>query len=274
MRSSVNGRLTIAKRSLSILNLLMPIPKFSASILVALLLSGGACYELPNTIDSTGIAASEIVPNYWLRQSIDRCEMAFDRPRFNLKSNSNKQINLLPPAKFTFKGKSLPTIKPDDGGDLILPCENGVAEFVVTDDRGSERRDKVDLSKITLQIPATAVDRATDLKIPVVGAAYPQAMDIQTRVEGSSSADNYDDMSIDTAEYQGDRTRITFDKKTQILTIPKQILNRIKTDRPTIRLAVKITMYERYPDNHSSPWLQYEYWTPAATIKLLPAAAN
>jgi hypothetical protein len=250
------------------------IKQFTASVLVALLLSGGACYEKQSIITSEGIKAADIVPNYWLRQSISACEMALDRPRFNLKSNSNKQINLISPAKFTFQGKLLVKDKPKidkekiDENIFILPCENGIAEFVVTDDRGGERRDRVDLSKLKLLLPQNPVDRSKDLKIPILGAAYPQDTNIQTRIEGSSSADNYDDMFMNTDEYKGDRTRITFDPKTQVLTIPSQILKRIKSNNPIIRLEVKIRLYYQYPDKHSSPWFQHEYWTPAATIKL------
>jgi hypothetical protein len=203
------------------------IKQFAASAIVALLLSGGACYEKQSIITSEGIKAADIVPNYWLRQSISACEMAFDRPRFNFKSSSNKQINLIPPAKFTFRGKLLEKI---DESIFILPCENGIAEFVVTDDRGGERRDRVDLSKLKLLLPQTPVDRSKDLKIPILGAAYPQDTNIQTRMEGSSSAANYDDMLMNTDEYKGDRTRITFDPKTQVLTIPSQILKRIKSN--------------------------------------------
>jgi hypothetical protein len=253
---------------------LTTIQKFTVGALVTLLLSGGACYEKPITIPSTGIKASDMLPNYWLRQSIDRCELAFDRPRFNLQSSSNKRINLIPPAKFTFQGKALLNNKSTtnenklDDDIFILPCENGTAEFVVTDDRGGERRDKVDLSKIKLQLPQTPVDRSKDLQIPIRGAAYPQHMEIQTRMTGSASTDNYDDMLMNTEEYQGDRTRITFDAKSQVLTIPARILKRIKSKQPTIQLEVKISLLYQYPTKESSPWLQYEYWTPSATIRL------
>ena len=229
---------------------------------------GGACYEKPSTIPSTGIKASDIVPNYWLRQSIDRCELAFDRPRFNLQSSSNKRINLIPPAKFTFQGKALVNDKNKLDDVFVLPCENGTAEFVVTDDRGGERRDKVDLSKIKLQLPQTPVDRSKDLRIPLLGAAYPKNMEIQTRMTGSASTDNYDDAFMNTEEYQGDRTRITFDAKSQVLTIPARVLKRIKSKQPTIQLEVKISLLYQYPTKESSPWLQYEYWTPSAVIKL------
>ena len=147
---------------------LLPIRHFVATALVGFLLSGGACYELPTTITSEGIPASDLVPSYWLRESIDSCQMIFDQPKFNLKSNSNKRVSLVAPAKFTFKGKPLIKEKPKtennsiDDNIFILPCENGDAEFVVTDDRGGERRDKLNLSKIKLQLPQTPIDRSKD----------------------------------------------------------------------------------------------------------------
>jgi hypothetical protein len=250
------------------------IQHLTASALVALLLSGGACYELPTTIDSVGISASDLVPNYWLRESIDSCEMIFDKPRFNLKANSNKRIDLIPPAKFTFKGKPLIKEKPKTEKDktddnlFILPCENGDAEFVVTDDRGGERRDKLNLRKIKLQLAQTPIDRSKDLKIPVVGAPYPQDMDMQARIESEIEGDGYNDVMMNMSDYKGDPTRITFDKNTQILTIPTQVLKRIKTKQPILRLEVKTSLYYEYPDKHSSPWFQYEYWTPPQKIVL------
>ncbi len=250
------------------------IQHFAASALVALLLSGGACYELPTTISGTGIAASDIVPSYWLRESIDACEMIFDKPRFNLKSNSNKRVDLISPARFTFKGKPLvkDKVKAEkdriDDDIFVLPCENGNAEFVVTDDRGGERRDKLNLSKIKIQLPSTPIDRSQDLKIAVVGAAYPQDTEIKARIDSELPEDGYDEMMMNIDDYKGDPTRITFDKNTQILTIPTQVLKRIKTKRPILRLEVKTSLYYEYPDKHSSPWFQYEYWTPPQKIVL------
>jgi hypothetical protein len=238
--------------------------------LTAITLSGGACYEKPSEITSQGIKVSELVPSYWLRESIDSCEMIFDEPRFNLKSNSNKRINLTFPAKFTFQGKPLVQDKgkPGQEATFVLPCENGDGEFVVTDDRGGERRDKLNLSKIKLQLPQIPIDRSKDLKISVIGAAYPKDTDIKARIESEFPGDGYDDMTMDTDDYKGDRTRITFDKNTQILTIPTQVLKRIKTKQPILRLEVKTSLYYEYPDKHSSPWFQYEYWTPKQKIML------
>jgi hypothetical protein len=254
-------------------NLLPPritIQHFTASALVALLLSGGACYELPTTIPSTGIPVADMVPNYWLRESIDSCEMIFDEPRLNLKSNSNKEINLTFPAKFTFQGKHLVQNKGTPGREktFVLPCENGDAEFVLTDDRGGVRRDKLNLSKIKIQLPKTPIDRSKDLKIAVLGAAYPKDTEIKTRIDSEILDDGYDDTMMDTDEYKGDRTRITFDKNTQTLTIPTQVLKRIKTKQPILRLEVKTSLYYKYPDKHSSPWFQYEYWTKKQQILL------
>jgi hypothetical protein len=246
------------------------IQHFTASALVALLLSGGACYELPTTIDSAGISASDLVPDYWLRESIDSCEMIFDKPRFNLKANSNKRIDLIPPAKFTFKGKPLVKAEKDkiNDGIFVLPCENGDAEFVITDDRGVERRDKLNLSKLKIQLPQIPIDRSKDLKIAVIGAAYPKETEIKTRIDSQIAGDGYDDMMMDMDDYKGDRTRITFDKDTQILTIPTQVLKRIKTKQPILRLEVKTSLYYWYPDKHGSPWFQYEYWTPKQKLVL------
>jgi hypothetical protein len=244
--------------------------QFSASILTATLLSGGACYEKPSDITSQGIKVAELVPSYWLRESNDACEMIFDEPRFNLKSNSNKRINLTLPAKFTFQGKPLIQDKGKLGQEkaFILPCENGNAEFVVTDDRGGERRDKMNLGKLKIQLPQTPIDRSKDLKISVIGAAYPKDTDIKARIESELEGDGYDDMMMDMDDYKGDRTRITFDKQTQILTIPTQVLKRIKTKQPILRLEVKTSLYYEYPDKHSSPWFQHEYWTPKQKIML------
>jgi hypothetical protein len=250
------------------------IQHFTASALVALLLSGGACYELPTTISSAGIQSSDLVPNYWLRESIDSCEMIFDKPRFNLKSNSNKRVDLISPAKFTFKGKPLvkDIVKTEkdkiDDGIFVLPCENGNAEFVVTDDRGGERRDKLNLSKIKIKLPQTPIDRSKDLKIAVLGAGYPKDTEIKSRIDSEIQGDGYDDMMMDIDDYKGDPTRITFDKNTQTLTIPTQILKRIKTKQPILRLEVKTSLYYEYPDKHGSPWFQYEYWTPKQKLVL------
>jgi hypothetical protein len=249
-------------------------PKFVASALTAIILSGGACYERPTKITSKGIKASEIVPSYWLRESSNSCETIFDKPRFNLKSNSDKNVDPIAPAKFTFKGKALVDEKPKTNKQMIDPdtflisCQNGNAEFVFTDDRGGERKDILNLSKIELQLPKTPVDRSKDLKIPIVGAAYPQNMDIKTRVDSEIEDDGYDDMMMDTNDYKGDRTRITFDAKTQTLTIPARVLTRLKTKQPKITLEVNVRLYQEYPDKHSSPWFQYEYWTKKQPILL------
>lgn len=249
---------------------LLPIQHYVAGLLVAILLSGGACYELPTTITSEEISVSDLVPSYWLRESIDACVMIFDEPRFNLKSNRNKRVDLTFPAKFTFQGKPLVQDKGKPGAEktFILPCENGNADFVVTDERGKERRDKLNLSKIKLQLPQTPVDRSQDLKILVIGAAYPQNTEIKTRIESEIAGDSYDDMMMNTEEYKGDRTRITFDNKTQVLTIPARVLKKIKTKQPILRLEVNTTLYYEYPDKISSPWFQYEYWTPSQKIVL------
>jgi hypothetical protein len=246
------------------------VQQFFASTLTVILLSGGACYEKPSIITSQGIAVSDLVPSYWLRESIDSCEMIFDQPRFNLKSNSNKRIDLTFPAKFTFQGKHLVQDKGKPGREetFLLPCENGDGEFVVTDERGKERRDKLNLRKIKLQLPQTPIDRSQDLKIPITGAAYPKDMEIKARIDSQFEGDGYDDMMMDLADYKGDPTRITFDKKTQILTIPTQVLKRIKTKQPILRLEVKTSLYYEYPDKHSSPWFQYEYWTKRQPIVL------
>jgi hypothetical protein len=246
------------------------VQQFLASTLTAILLSGGACYEKPSMISSQGIPVSDLVPSYWLRESIDSCEMIFDEPRFNLKSNSNKRIELTFPAKFTFQGKPLIQDKGKPGREetFLLPCENGDGEFVVTDDRGKERRDKLNLRKIKLQLPQTPIERSKDLKIPVTGAAYPKDMEIKARIDSELEGDGYDDMMMNTEEYKGDRTRITFDKTTQTLTIPTQVLKRIRTKQPILRLEVKTSLYYEYPDKHSSPWFQYEYWTPKQKIVL------
>ena len=248
----------------------LKVRQFTTSILTVILLSGGACYEKPSEISSQGIKVSELVPNYWLRESIDSCEMIFDEPRLNLKSNSNKRINLTFPAEFTFQGKSLFQNKGKPGQEttFLLPCENGNAEFVVTDDRGGERRDKLNLSKIKLQLPQTPIDRSKDLKIPVIGAVYPNEMEIKTRIDSEIQGDGYDDMMMNTEEYKGDRTPITFDNKTQTLTIPSRVLKNLKTKQPKIRLEVKISLYYEYPDKHRSPWFQYEYWTPKQPLVL------
>ncbi len=244
------------------------IQHFAASALVAILLSGGACYELPTTIPSIGIPVADIVPNYWLRESRDSCEMAFDQPRFNLKSNSNKRIDLVFPAKFTFQGKDLVTRKSETAGEpFILPCENGNALFTIVDNSGGERVDKLNLRKIELKIPQTPIDRSQDLKIPIGGNIY-ERMEIETTIEGSSIDDGYNDMLMNTEEYKGDRTPITFDPKTKILTIPTQVLKRIKSNRPKIQLEVKNSLYYEYPDKHSSPWFQYHYSTPKQTLNL------
>jgi hypothetical protein len=248
---------------------------FAASGLVALLLSGGACYELPNTITSAGISASDLVPDYRLEEWIDSCQMVFNKPSFNLKSGRNKQVDLIPPAKFTFKGKPLIKAKPKtekdktDDNVFILPCENGDAEFVVTDDIGGERRDKLNLRKIKLQLPQTPIDRSQDLKIPIDGNIY-ERMEIETTIAGSSigDGDGYNDMLMNTQEYKGDRTRIVFDPKTKILTIPTQVLKRIKSNRPKIQLKVKNSLYYQYPEKDSSAWFQYNYWTPKQTLNL------
>jgi hypothetical protein len=249
-------------------------PKFVASALTAIILSGGACYERPTKITSKGIQASEIVPSYWLRDSIDSCETIFDKPRFNLKSNSNKNVDLIAPGKFTFNGKDLVNDKAKtnkqkiDPDIFLIPCQNGNAEFVFTDDRGGERKDILNLSKIELQLPKTPVDRSKDLKIAILGAAYPKDTEIKARINSEIKGDGYDDMVMDRDEYKGDRTRITFDKNTQTLTIPTQVLKRIKTKQPILRLEVKTTLNYQYPDKHSSPWFQYEYWTKKQQILL------
>ncbi len=245
------------------------IQHFAASALVALLLSGGACYELPSIIPSTGIPVADIVPNYWLRESLDSCEMALDQPRFNLKSNSNKRIDLVFPAKFTFQGKDLVTRKSETAGEpFILPCENGDALFTIIDNSGGKRVDKLNLRKIELKVPQTPIDRSKDLKIAVLGVAYPKDTEIKTRIDSEILDDGYDDMIMNIDEYKGDRTRITFDNNTQTLTIPTQVLKRIKTKQPILRLEVKTSLYYEYPDKHSSPWFQYEYWTPKQKLVL------
>jgi hypothetical protein len=245
-------------------------PKFIASALTAISLSSGACYEMPTKITSKGIQASEIVPSYWLRESSNSCETIFDKPRFNLKSNSNKNVDLIAPAKFTFKGKALVSdrSKNIDPDTFLISCQNGNAEFVFTDDRGGERKDILNLSKIEIQLPKTPVDRSKDLKIAVLGAAYPKDTEIKARIDSEIKGDGYDDMVMDQDEYKGDRTRITFDKNTQTLTIPTQVLKRIKTKHPILSLEVKTTLNYQYPDKHSSPWFQYEYWTKKQQILL------
>jgi hypothetical protein len=261
------------------------IGQFIATGITVLLLSGGACYELPSTIENKDIKASDLVPSYDLsefRESNSKCNLLLQRPKFNLKTDSLKGIELVAPATVTFQGKSLIKDNPpskngskdgkkiaNNNNTLIMPCENGIVEFVMTDRFGGERRDKVDLRKIKLRLPKIPIDRSKNLDIEVLNAPYPKETDFHIDIQDDGTSEGYhEDVASTGSSLDPTIPRPRFDPATHILTIPKQALQQIKSKQPIFTLELKTNLYYTYPDRHGSPWFRYNYRTSSQTLNL------
>lgn len=133
------------------------------TILIACFAAGGACYEPPRTITSEEMAAADVFTFYriveYLREEDGKCV----RQVSGLFFSDNKTYELEAPARATFNGAESPVIT---GVPHQFGCETDRAEFVLTDNQGSTKRDVYGLKKVRFDAP-TQIDGARDLRIPI-----------------------------------------------------------------------------------------------------------
>ncbi len=238
-------------------------------------LSGGACYELPKTIQSVGLSASSLFPEYTIynRDKGEKgCEFKVEIPSFSL--NSKRNVILTPPANVTFQGKVLALTK---GSDNKFPCQHQIVEFVLTDDKGGKRTDKFDLRKSKFLSTKVTADRSQDLLIPVGDFVYRQGVDVQTsaldlNLVVGEETDRSTKLQVRdfSKKYPVDsQTELLpmFDRDTQTLIIPAAILKKVPEKATKIRLNAKITVFNKRPDDAIlTKLLTYHYQIPPIKV--------
>jgi hypothetical protein len=253
------------------------VSKYIAATFTLLLLSGGACYEFPKTIQSTSLSASSLFPEYTIYEQYPGgkgCEFKVEIPVFSL--NSVRNVILTPPANVTFQGKILALTK---GSHNKFPCQRQIVEFVLTDDKGGKRTDKFNLQQAKLSATKITADRSQDLQIPVQDFVYRQGVDVQTSsldlvsIVGNDEARDprlqIRDFSKKYPVENPDKTQPLFDRDTQTLIIPAAILKSIKDKTTSIRLIATVTVFNKRPDDAVlTKLLTYQYHLPSIALEL------
>jgi hypothetical protein len=253
------------------------VSKYIAATFTLLLLSGGACYEFPKTIESTGLSASSLFPEYTIYEQYPSgkgCEFKVEIPEFSLSSVRN--VVLTPPANVSFQGKTLALTK---GSHNKFSCQPQTVEFVLTDDKGGKRTDKFDLQQAKLLTTKITADRSQDLRIPVQDFVYRQGVDVQTSAldlvlivgndEARDPRSQVRDFSQKYPVQNPDKTQPLFDRDTQTLIIPTAILQSIKDKTTSIRLIATVTVFNKRPDDAIlTKLLTYQYHLPSIKLEL------
>jgi hypothetical protein len=253
------------------------VSKYIAATFTLLLLSGGACYEFPKTIESTGLSASSLFPEYTIYEQYPGgkgCEFKVEIPDFSLDSVRN--VILTPPANVTFQGKVLALTQ---GSHNKFPCQHQIVEFVLTDDKGGKRTDKFDLQQAKLLTTKITADRSQDLRIPLQDFVYRQGVDVQTSAldlvtivgndEARDSRLQVRDFSKKYPVENPDKTQLLFDRDTQTLIIPTAILKSIKDKTTSIKLIATVTIFNKRPDDGVlTKLLTYQYHLPSIALEL------
>jgi hypothetical protein len=225
--------------------------KYIATTATLILLSGGACYELPQTYDSKDFSAAQFLSTYEINESASnspKCTFSIDKPRFSV--NSKKNIQLTPPAQVNFEGKPLNLDRATQ-----VPCLHRTVEFVLIDNRGTPKSEKFNLGRVKLSTAKVSTDRSTELRIPILEMAYPQDTNFEVKIDGvgqDTSPIEVVSVSKKYPQQNTDNPAPSFDTDTNTLILPPHVLKAIPGKTAKLKLLATVGLYTKYPDDVGS----------------------
>ncbi len=236
-------------------------------------LSGGSCHTAPKIITSEGLSAANIFPEYSIYEhnngEQNKCYFIVEPPELIL--DSRNVVSLTPPANVTFQGKTLSLVKASANK---FPCQHQIVEFVLTDNKGGKRIDRFNLQQAKFSVSKITADRSQDLQIQLRDFIYRKDIDLLdlSLIIGRGAEESREleirSFSKNPAENEH-KSQPMFDRDTQTLILPAEMLKNIKHQTTSIRLAAKVTIINQHPRSSISlKTLTYSYHIPSIEVEL------